>query len=245
MSGKSDLSKSELVYYVFTSLTSHCSCALVYSYRDGSTAVIENTDTEDMHGFVLPYTSTKKTPTDNNIPMTAASRFALNQRAVNKVDAVTRIIPSPFKIVPFADAKSFVVDGVNLVNLEPLGTLLKGAFDLLSKLGVSSSGNHQVSFVIGDLPNDINDSIEAYSLGITALGTTITAAGAVGLFNGLMSFIGLLDIKNNSMMTLKEMTVHDKPRFEYRGHQVDSARNFRSKDTIMKTIDVMALYKVS
>ena len=45
-------------------------------------------------------------------------------------------------------------------------------------------------------------------------------------------------------MALKEMTVIDKPRFEYRGHQVDAARNFRSKETILKTIDAMALWKV-
>jgi hexosaminidase len=60
-----------------------------------------------------------------------------------------------------------------------------------------------------------------------------------------MSFIGLLDVSNTGKMTLKEMTMYDKPRFGYRGHQVDVARNFRSKEALMKTIDAMALWKVS
>ncbi len=41
------------------------------------------------------------------------------------------------------------------------------------------------------------------------------------------------------------MTVHDRPRFEYRGHQVDAARNFCSMETITKTIDAMALWKLN
>lgn len=229
-------------YYVGAHTTIDSFCVVLNS--DGSTAVIENTDTEDMHDFVLPYTSTEKTAADNNVPITAASRFSLNLKTVDKVDIVSRMIPAPFKMEIDDDKKSFAINGLSLMNLQTLGIYLKGAFDLLSKLGVSSTGNHQVSFVVGTLPDDIADSDEAYTLEITALGTTITAASADGLFNGLMSFIGLLDVKNNSMMTLKEMTVHDKPRFEYRGHQVDAARNFRSKETILKTIDAMALYKV-
>ena len=55
-------------------------------------AVIKNTDTEDMHSFVAPYTSTMKTPTDTNIPMTAENRFELNKEKVEEVDASARII---------------------------------------------------------------------------------------------------------------------------------------------------------
>lgn len=197
-----------------------------------------------MHDFVLPYTSTMKTSADNNVPMAAASRYSLNMKTINKMDVDTRIIPTPYKTMIPEVSKQWEIDGVSLINLQPLGTLVKGVFDLLSKLGISTSGNHEVTFVIGTMPAEIADSNEAYTLELTATGTTITAADATGLFNGLMSFIGLLDLTNNNMMTLQEMTVHDKPRFEYRGHQVDAARNFRSMETIMKTIDAMALWKV-
>ena len=65
----------------------------------------------------------------------------------------------------------------------------------------------------------------------------------MGLFHGLMSFVGLLDV-GETATSLREMAAHDAPRFEYRGHQVDVARNFRSKEALRKTIDAMALYKV-
>eukprot|EP00804_Cyclotella_cryptica_P021355 CCRYP_001596-RA/>CCRYP_001596-RA protein AED:0.10 eAED:0.10 QI:1299/1/1/1/0.55/0.6/10/474/1295 len=213
--------------------------------RDQSTAVIENTDTEVMHDFVLPYTSTMKTPTDNNIPMTAASRFSVNMKTVQMVDAKTRIIPAPYKTIVDNGAKPFDINGVSLVNPQLLGVLSNGALDLLSKLGVSSNGNHKVSFSIGTLPVEFADMDESYSMEVTTQGTKITGADTAGLFNGFMSFIGLLDVKNNGKMTLTEMTVHDKPRFGYRGHQVDTARNFRSKEAIMKTIDAMALWKLN
>ncbi len=66
---------------------------------DGSTAVIENTNTEVMHSFVIPYTSTMKTPKDANIPINAESRFNLNEELVSpNIDASERIIPTPFRL---------------------------------------------------------------------------------------------------------------------------------------------------
>ena len=216
----------------------------VYLISDGSTAVIPNTDTEEIHNFVVPYTSTLKTASDNSIPMTAASRFTLNLKTVKEVDASTRIIPTPYKSIVDKNANIFNIEGVTLINFTILDVLSAGVADFMSKLGIKSTGNHPVSFASGDMPTEIAGVREAYTLDITAQGTTITAADPAGFFNGLMSFIGLLDIKNNNVMALKEMTVIDKPRFEYRGHQVDAARNFRSKETILKTIDAMALWKV-
>lgn len=197
-----------------------------------------------MHDFVLPYTSTMKTPTDNNIPMTTANRFSLNTKTVRKVDVNARIVPTPYKTIIKDGAQDFDIDGISLVNPQLLGVLRYGALDLLSKLSVSSSGNHKVSFSMSSLPAEIIDMDESYTMEVTAQGTNITGGDAAGLFNGLMSFIGLLDVKNNGRMSLTELTVHDKPRFGHRGHQVDTARNFRSKEAIMKTIDAMALWKV-
>ena len=213
---------------------------------DNSTSIIVNTDTENMRDFVLPYASTLKTATDNNIPMTAASRYSLNMKKVTPgIDVSTRIIPAPYKTILPKIVQSFTITGVSLMNGGLLGFLTEGASNLVSKLGVSTSGDHKVSFVLGTLPTDIAGTRDAYTMEVTSQGTTITAEDARGLFSGLMSFIGLLDVKDSSKMTLTTMIVHDKPRFEYRGHQIDTARNFRSKDAIMKTIDAMALWKVS
>ena len=61
-----------------------------------------------------------------------------------------------------------------------------------------------------------------------------------GLLRRLMSFVGLLGVTDKVMM-LKEMVVHNTPRFEYRGHQVEVTWNLRSKEVLRKTTDAMEL----
>lgn len=197
-----------------------------------------------MRNFVLPYASTMKTATDASVPMTTANRFSLNEKTVEEVDASHRIIPAPYRTVIDSGAKTFDIYGISMDDDELLSDFKIGASDLLYKLGVNANGDHKVSFVLGSLPSETTGP-ESYTLQITTDGTTITGTNAPGLFHGLMSLIGLFDVANSSgKMTLKEMTIYDKPRFGYRGHQVDVARNFRSKEAIMKTIDAMALWKV-
>ena len=213
---------------------------------DGSTAVIENTDTEEIHNFVQPYDTTiRKTPNDNNIPMIAANRFDLNRETAPEVDLSSRIIPTPYLMNVADEAEIFDISGIYLENWELLDKFGIGATNLISNLAFSGGTNpYKVSFVLGNLPNEIAGA-ESYVLEIKTQGATITGTDARGLFHGLKSFIGLLDISNTNKMTLKEMSVHDKPRFTYRGHHVDVARHFRSKEAIMKTIGAMALGKLN
>jgi N-acetyl-beta-hexosaminidase len=179
-----------------------------------------------MRDFVLPYTSTKKTASDANVHMTAVTRFSLNEKSVNEVDASSRIIPTPFRSASTGIASSpqkVEIDGILMTNGHLLDKLQTGASDLLQKLGVSEDGHHlhTVEFLVGSLPSDIPGS-ESYSMEITKEGTTIIGVDAAGLFHGFMSFIGHLDVTNSGRMTLTEMLIYDKPRFEYRGHQVRS-----------------------
>ena len=220
----------------------------------GSTAVIDNTDTEDMESFVVPYTSTLKTSGDNNVPIVAESRFALNdeqvdqvaRKLVEEVDASTRIIPTPLQVEVANGAQPFDISGILITGKGLLGNLKVGADDLMAKLGVDTNGGYSVALMLmakGSLPSEIAGP-ESYKMEIKPDGAAITAEGQAGLFHGLMSFLGLLDVAEDKM-ALKEMTINDKPRFTHRGHQVDVARNFRSKEAIMKTIDAMALYKLN
>ena len=183
--------------------------------------MIENTDTERLHDFVLPYTSTKKTASDTNVHMTASSRFSLNQKLVKDVDASSRVIPTPYQALIPENSRQFNIVGISIENGHLLGRLQTGASDLLHKLGVSENGDHKVSFISSVLTAEVSGP-ESYSMEITLEGTTITGESASGLFLGLMSFIGLLDIRNGGRITLKEAVIYDKPRFEYRGHQVRS-----------------------
>jgi hexosaminidase len=220
----------------------------VVDTRDQSVAIIENTNTEDIRNFVLPYVSTSKTEMDANIPITTTSRFALNEQTIEEeeVDYSTRIIPTPLKVTVMPDAETFVIRGFSLADGGLLlgNHLWTGATDLMRKLNLNGMNNYKVHFVMGSFSSEFAGP-ESYTMTITKERTTITGSDAQGLFHGLMSFIGLLKIDIHDMLMLKQMTVYDKPRFTYRGHQVDVARNFHSKEALMKTIDAMALYKLN
>jgi hexosaminidase len=163
-------------------------------------------------------------------------------------DTTTRIIPTPFRTEVSESSQAFDVTGVSLVNANLLGLLQSGAEELIEDIfmkPVTNEGEYAVTLVINTLPDDIAGP-ESYMMDVTVNGTTITASDAKGLFYGVMSFLSLIDISNESRgTTIKEMTIHDKPRFAYRGHQIDSARHFRTKEGMMQTIDAMALYKLN
>ncbi|XP_029179488.2 beta-hexosaminidase-like [Acropora millepora] len=70
---------------------------------------------------------------------------------------------------------------------------------------------------------------------------TITGHGTAGVFYGMQTLLSLL----NSESKVPEVLVKDWPRFSYRGLMIDVARNFKSKHQILKTLDVMAMYKMN
>lgn len=91
-------------------------------------------------------------------------------------------------------------------------------------------------------------SKEAYRLKISK-DKSIEVAGSdpAGVFYGLQSLISLLpaELYSNpeTPVVLPEVEIEDAPRFEYRGLHIDVARNFQSKETIKKVVDVLSHYK--
>ncbi len=67
-----------------------------------------------MCSFAGPYKRILKRSIDNNIPMTAASRYKLNQELViGDADAGDRIIPTPYHIEVADDAEMFTIKGIS------------------------------------------------------------------------------------------------------------------------------------
>eukprot|EP00986_Skeletonema_menzelii_P017483 scaffold19691_cov224-Skeletonema_menzelii.AAC.1 len=189
--------------------------------------------------------------------MTVENRWVRNEQFleegaaadVDDTSTSTRIIPTPFRVEVEDGAKTFDVFGLSLIYANLLGKFQSGAEELISKitLKATSATEYSVQLVmVGALPEDIAGSDESYKMEVREQGTTITATHAAGLFYGVMSFISLLDISHGREgMPITEMTIYDKPRFKYRGHQIDSARHFRTKESVLQTIDAMALYKLN
>lgn len=97
-------------------------------------------------------------------------------------------------------------------------------------------------------PLSFSDSPEAYVLTIDPkLGVVIQGASAAGVARGVQSFRELLPLRNTSALglTLDAWYIQDAPRFAHRGLLLDVARNFQSKDNVMRLLDLMARYKLN
>jgi len=112
---------------------------------------------------------------------------------------------------------------------------------------VKSLGNDIV------LMTNLNDSLygeEGYHLRHNNKKTiSIQANHAKGVFYGIQSLLQLLppataaEDQHPDHLAIPAVTIHDKPRFAYRGMHLDVARHFFPVDFVKQYIDMLALYK--
>ena len=96
-------------------------------------------------------------------------------------------------------------------------------------------------FLCLTLDPDSASGAEGYILTIDSRGVAITAAAPAGLYYALQSLGALV----SETLTLPVLSIEDSPRFEYRGILVDISRHFRTKEFLMRQIDVMARLKMN
>ena len=87
-----------------------------------------------------------------------------------------------------------------------------------------------------DVAND-----EGYRLEVSKQGVRIVAASAAGLYYGVQSLRELATLGCELPCCL----IEDAPRFEYRGVLIDISRHFRTKEFLMRQIDMMARLKMN
>ena len=91
-------------------------------------------------------------------------------------------------------------------------------------------------------------SPEAYTLVVDSIrGARIVGASPAGVFYGLQSLRSLLPPgpTPRAGVVLPAISVVDAPRFAYRGFMLDVARNFHPKPVVLRTLDLLARYKVN
>ena len=82
----------------------------------------------------------------------------------------------------------------------------------------------------------------AYVLTIAAKGIAVAASGGFGRFSAAVT---LLNLRETCGGTLPCGTITDAPRFGWRGQHLDCARHFYGVDTILRLLDLMALFKLN
>ena len=85
---------------------------------------------------------------------------------------------------------------------------------------------------------------ESYSLEIDSAGAKLNAATPLGVMHGLQTFLQLLQTTPNGF-ALPAVTIHDQPRFPWRGLMIDVGRHFIPLDVLKRNLDGMAAVKLN
>ncbi|WP_426115375.1 family 20 glycosylhydrolase [Massilia sp. PWRC2] len=153
-----------------------------------------------------------------------------------------RITPTPCS-AHFDGAHATLTRHASIVfstGLASEAALLRAMLDALP----ASAETGAISRIVLDTgPVDIQATAsadEAYRLDISGDAIHIRGAGAHGVFNGIQSLLQLID-----GASVARGTVVDAPRFAYRGLMLDVARHFADRQTVLRLLDCMALYKLN
>ncbi|MCZ7459997.1 beta-N-acetylhexosaminidase [Streptomyces sp. WMMC940] len=116
----------------------------------------------------------------------------------------------------------------------------------------TGSGNRVLLRVVPWLAEELG-SPEAYRFTADGLVVAIDGASEAGVFWGAQTFRQLLgpDAFRRAPVTgrreweVPAVTIHDAPRFRWRGLMLDVARHFRPKEDVLRMLDLLAAHKLN
>ncbi|MFP4622502.1 MAG: family 20 glycosylhydrolase [Bacteroidales bacterium] len=189
---------------------------------------------------------------------TARRRFEENKE-FQEISAsnIMPVVPSPNKIQRMGktttlsnDVQIFYGDGLEN-EAEYLATRLENILGSKPETSTQKPSDRQQYISLQRNGNlTVNEKQkEVYQLN-TGQNTEITGNDNAGVFYGIQSLLALIPPEayrdNSSGSTeIEALTIEDAPRFHYRGLHIDVARNFQTKEEIMKMLDLMASYKLN
>jgi hexosaminidase len=211
---------------------------------------------------LLPYERKEqidKTKADNNLIPTAISRFENNQR-FSELDKATLSKITPTPVLTSTGNKKVVVNETFTINFsddlkEEANFLAKS---LKQNLGVTlpviesaEKGKKKISISLGSVQINGKNKVtgdEAYTLDIDQ-GIRIVATDSDGAFWAIQSLRALFPVEtllsSSKEISLTEIHIEDAPSLTYRGMHLDVSRNFQSKESVMKLLDLMSFYKLN
>ncbi len=230
---------------------------IVYYDKDGKEERIE----QIVDYTIEPFTERQQIlrgRADSLLMPTAANRYKANlSRSLVATTELLKIIPSPVRLT--SGNGTLTLDGSQKIHY---GTGLNKEANFLSKrLKDITTATYKVGAAAPGVaaPNAVGISLaidsvsvngitkEAYRLSVTPQGVSIVGSDAAGVFYGIQSLLALIPYESygKAKCTLNSLNVEDAPRFHTRGLHVDVSRNFQTKETILRTLDLMARYKLN
>jgi hexosaminidase len=191
---------------------------------------------------------------DRELPASPAKTYAENASlSLLSPDQLLPIIPSPAHFekqkgtypLPAATVISFPASLNDEAQI--LAERLKDVSGQSFTLKADGSAENGISISID--PDAVKEKQpEGYRLVISDKGISITGYDAAGAFYGMQSLLSLVPsgaYLGKGDIHLPYVTVDDAPRFGFRSVHVDVSRNFQTKETIFRILDVLAKYKIN
>ena len=159
------------------------------------------------------------------------------------------IIPKPSKVV--LQSGNFIINqntqivlaGSGLENsAKYLNGYLQKFFGVTLKTVKTSSSKNVITLNYERMDNQIPG---AYHLLVNGNGIMIAGDNATGTFYGVQSLIQMLPVTKAKVLPVHYANIEDRPRFAYRGMQLDVGRHFFDVAFVKKYLDLMALHKMN
>ncbi|MCU1294675.1 MAG: Beta-hexosaminidase [Bryobacterales bacterium] len=93
-------------------------------------------------------------------------------------------------------------------------------------------------------PQKLGDN-ERYSLVIAAGQAKLSADAPLGALRGIETFLQLVQQSNSPGFSVPSVSIHDEPRFPWRGLSLDVSRHFIPVENVKRTLDGMAAVKLN
>lgn len=161
---------------------------------------------------------------------------------INATDGNLKVIPTPFSVKSIS-SKTVVIDNTWVV-VKPIDSENIVASKLLAKrLRLKEVSARKMSGENIVFQTDKRLSTEQYAIRIKAdiKEVLIITGSKEGAFYGSQTLLSMLE----TSYTIPEVIINDKPRFNHRGLMLDVSRNFHTKHSLKKLIDIMAMYKMN
>lgn len=225
----------------------------VFYDEDGVEKQIVEVDCE-----IVPFTKSDQVNRNeaDQEPIPSAEYRYRNNQNVSQLpdDQLLKIIPSPVALKTLGgtteiDGNWVIVHESGLENeAEFLAEKLHSISGTTFKIFNESTAQNQITLKTS-IVEVSGITKEAYTLNVNNGTIQIVGSDAAGVFYGIQSLLALapLSAHQNLSKSIKfeKVSIQDAPRFGFRGLHTDLGRNFQSKETIFRNLDIISFYKIN
>ncbi|WP_162844135.1 glycoside hydrolase family 20 protein [Sinobacterium caligoides] len=164
------------------------------------------------------------------------------------INSKNNLIPSPESITLGDGFFVFNKDTALVANTDVLATLPQEVRSWLlveQSLLLRQSQHDPVNANRVLLALDQQLAAEAYSVLVDEYGVTVRASSGAGFYYAYQSLRQLAVQAEKQQLSLPYLTLHDAPRYPWRGMMLDVSRHFYGVDFVKRFIDLMAMHKMN